>query len=61
MHSIYGAWQRVQAWPVTSTITAGYSSSYSSWDVHHWLYYKNGSGGRVTGSLGVSSAGMQCR
>lgn len=60
-HEIYGAWQRASAWPVTSNITAGYSSSYASWDVHHWLYYKNESGGRVKGSTGVNSGSLQCR
>lgn len=60
-HEIYGAFQRNSMWPVTSNITAGYSTSYASWDVHHWLYFRNESGGRVKGSAGVNSGGLQCR
>jgi hypothetical protein len=57
---IYGGWQFGAAWPVTSSISPGYSSTYSSWDVHHWLFYKNESGGRAKGSTGVTSGSNVC-
>lgn len=59
-HEIYGAWQHVQGWPVTSRVDGGYSSTYSEWDLHHWLYYKNDSGGKAVGSEGVVTRGMYC-
>jgi hypothetical protein len=57
---IYGGWQVGGAWPTTSSVSPGYSSAYSSWDVHHWLFYKNESGGRAKGSAGVTSGSNVC-
>lgn len=61
VHEIYGAWGYGAAWPVTSTVSVGYSSTYTAFDAQHWLFYKNESGGRVKGSSGVASASLQCR
>jgi hypothetical protein len=61
VHEIYGGWQFGAIWPTTSSIHPGYSSAYSVWDVHHWLYPRNESGGRAKGSTGITSASLQCR
>jgi hypothetical protein len=60
-HEIYGAWQLGAMWPVTSSISVGYSSTYTAFDAQHWLFNKNESGGRVKGSSGVTSGSLQCR
>jgi hypothetical protein len=61
VHQVYGGWQIGAAWPTTSSRSPGYSSTYASWDQHHWMYWKNQSGGRVKSSVDVTSGSIQCK
>jgi hypothetical protein len=61
VHEIYGAFQTIQAWPVTNRVSPGYSSSYANWNQHHKWFIRNQSGGRVMGTGGVLSGEIKCQ
>jgi hypothetical protein len=57
-HQIYGATGMSSSIKHTSSITAGYSAAYATWNTHHWLEWR-ADGGKVFASA-ISSARTQC-